>query len=73
LSDWQRIGEYDTFQQCAAGIYTPKPDAGDAKLHNAGKLDAAEKMLGFRCVQLNDKRLLSPPPYDENSETLADQ
>ena len=72
LADWERIGEYDTFQQCAAGIWAPKPD-GSASVHSQGKLTDAEKMLGFKCVQLDDKRLLSPAPYDWKAETLADK
>jgi hypothetical protein len=71
LSDWERLGEFDNFQKCGAGIQAPKSDSNES-IHKQGKLSDAEKMVGVRCVQLDDKRLLSPPPYVWNSESLIE-
>lgn len=71
LSDWEKLGEYDSFQQCAAAISAPNPDTSEA--HQKGKLSPGELMLGFRCVQTDDVRLSSRPPYNWKTETIAEE
>ncbi len=71
FSDWENLGEYNSFQECAAAMWAPKSDP-NPELHQKGKLSAAELMLGFRCVQATDARLSSPPPYNWEAETTAD-
>ena len=63
LSDWKQLGDYTSFQECAAAIDSPNNDPNH-DLHNSGKLSLAERALGFACVKNIDERLLSPPPYD---------
>ena len=72
LSDWERHGEFDSFEQCGAKIWAPKPDP-HKELHVNGKLSNEEKMLGFKCVSTTDKRLSSPPPYDWEKESLSSE
>jgi hypothetical protein len=63
LSDWKQLGDYTSFQECAAAISSPHNDPNH-DLHHSGKLSLAERALGFACVKNIDERLLSPPPYD---------
>ena len=72
LADWERLGEYNSFQECAAAINAPHRDTAP-EIHQKGKLTPSELMLGFRCVQTTDTRLSSPPPYNWETESLAEQ
>jgi hypothetical protein len=75
LADWERLGEYKSWRDCAASMSSNDPDAAAKDTdenHKQGKLTKAERMLGLMCVQTNDSRLLSPPPYDWEKESLGE-
>ena len=46
LSDWERLGEHASFQECAAAIHKPDADPNPEE-HKQGKLTPAERILGF--------------------------
>ena len=71
LADWEKLGQFNSFQECAAAISERKPDTEPN--HQEGRLTPAERMLGFKCVLAADARLSSPPPYNWKAETAADQ
>jgi hypothetical protein len=75
LSDWKRDGEFNSFAECAASISSNDPAAASKDTdpdHKQGRLNKGERMLGFKCVLANDSRLLSPPPYDWDTESLKE-
>ena len=71
-SDWEREGEYGSFEECGRAITAPQPDP-NAELHRQGKLSKEELLVGFRCVQTTDPRLTSQPPYNWETEAQADK
>jgi hypothetical protein len=71
LADWEKLGEYNSFQECAAGINAPHSD--NEQEHQRGKLTKGELMLGFKCVQTSDERLTSPRPYNWKTDSLVEQ
>jgi len=53
-------------------MWAPKSDP-NKELHSKGKLSEAEKMLGFKCIRTNDRRLFDPPPYNWELESRKDE
>jgi len=71
-ADWEREGEYNSFEECARAITDPQPDP-NAELHRQGKLSKDELLVGFRCVLSTDSRLTSQPKYNWETEAQVDK
>jgi len=71
-ADWEREGEYNSFEECARAINDPQPDP-NAELHRQGKLSKDELLVGFRCVPTTDPRLTAQPKYNWEAEAQIDK
>lgn len=71
-ADWEREGEYNSFEECARAISDPQPDP-NAELHRQGKLSKEELLVGFRCVPSTDPRLTAQPKYNWETEAQAEK